>query len=356
MLTFPDKQQLTELIQKENGACASILMRTHQSGRETTQNPIRFKNLISQAIEQARKSESPLLGQLESIAALEHDTDFWQHQNAGLAIYLSEGFEQRMSLSHAPAEFVSLSEHFHVLAIASAACGKTDVRALAISWERSRLFGSDGNTTTEIIDDAFPAAMDELVAERDPEEQLQFTSHSQSGKGGTSTAMFHGQGEGEGKIEADRNQYLSRVGEMIGDRMYNTDQTLIVVATEEVAGHFEAAAESVKVSEVIHVSPDGLDEDELEQRITDAAKKHNQNRDAITAERLSTALANGTGSTDLNKILAAATEGRVDTLLLGTDTSSADRLNDAVRLTLLSSGKVRQLHASDDAQAAIFRY
>lgn len=356
MITFPNKQQLTELIQKEDGPCASILMRTHRSGRETTQNPIRFKNLVNQAIDQARQNQSPLLKQLETLAELEHDSDFWQHQNAGLAIYLSDGFEHRLSLAYAPEEHVAIGKHFYILPIASASCGEAEVRALAISWKRSRLFRSDGHTTSEIVDDEFPVTMDELVPATDPEEQLQFTSHRQSGKGDTSTAMFHGQGEGEDGIESERNQYLSHVGKMVAGRLYNVDQTLLVVATEEVAGHFQAATESVKVAEVLHASPDGLNAEDLLQRITDAAKKHNQNRDSVVTERLGTALARGSASKDLSKIQAAATEGRIDTLLLGTESSNTEHLNDVVRLTLLGGGKVRKLANSNDAPAAIFRY
>ena len=84
--------------------------------------------------------------------------------------------------------------------------------------------------------------MDQLVLERDAEEQLQLISHRARGEGAgrSDVAMYHGHGEGEGKIEADRRQYLRRVGQLVADELYNTGRSLHLVATDEVAGHFSA--------------------------------------------------------------------------------------------------------------------
>ncbi len=96
---------------------------------------------------------------------------------------------------------------------------------------------------SEIFAGLFPVSMDERVAARETEEQLQFSTHSSSGGGrsgpGTgSKAMYHGHGEGEEKIAADRKMHVTRVGRMIADAVYNTDHPLVVLATKEVAGHF----------------------------------------------------------------------------------------------------------------------
>ncbi|MCC9655419.1 baeRF3 domain-containing protein [Rhodopirellula halodulae] len=376
MIAFPNKSQLTELLTNENGDCVSILMGTYQSGRETNQNPIRFKNLIQQAIELANKKGSPILSQLEALAELEHDATFWQHQSAGLAIYVSEGTEKRMMLSHDPGESVTLSDEFNIRPIASVACGETNLMTLALSWERARLFRSDGHTSVEVKDEVFPVTMDELVTERDPEKQLQYSSHESFGAGGSETVMYHGHGEGEDKIEADRHAYLSRVGELVQKRLYNTDLQLVAFATEEVAGHFEAAAEGVEITQCIHVSPDALSDSQLDARITAFAKEHHQSNDEVLADRLGASLAGDLGSSDVEEVVLAALDGRVDTLLLGADTripgrcdatkhsvtldetASTDLVNTAVRLTLNSGGTIRRLQKASAGQpvAAIYRF
>ncbi|KLU04232.1 hypothetical protein RISK_003818 [Rhodopirellula islandica] len=375
MIAFPTKPQLIELLEHEQGECVSILMGTYQSGRDTNQNSIRFKNLVRQASDEARKQNSPLLPKLEELANLSRSSTFWQHQAAGLAIYVSENFEERVLLSHDPGESVSIGPEFNVRPIASVACGETNLMTLALSWERARLFRSNGHTTMEIEDEIFPLTMDELVTARDPEKQLQYSSHESFGGGGSETVMYHGHGNGEDKIKADRRAYLSRVGEHVSKRLYNTDQQLVVIATEEVAGHFDAATESLELAQCIHVSPDGLTDSQLDARITAFAKEHNQHNDDVIVNRLGSAMADDQGSDDLKEVVLAATEGRVDTLLLGQDQpilgrcdatshqvtldeEGNDLLNTAVRHTLKSGGTVRRLqdNSSTHPLAAVFRY
>ncbi|PHQ37048.1 baeRF3 domain-containing protein [Rhodopirellula bahusiensis] len=376
MIAFPTKTQLTELLEHEQGDCVSILMGTYQAGRDTNQNPIRFKNLVQQAIQQAKQADSELVPRMVELAKLEHDSTFWQHQSAGLAIYLSGEYEEHVLLSHDPGESVSFGPEFNVRSIASVACGETNLLTLALSWERARLFRSDGHTTMEIQDEIFPLTMDELVTERDPEKQLQYSSHESFGNGGSETVMYHGHGNGEGKIEADRRNYLSRVGEYVAKRLYNTDQQLVAIATEEVAGHFDAAAESVELTQCIQVSPDGLTDSQLTARISAFAKEHNQHHDDLLSDRLGAAIAGELGSVDLKSVVLRAAEGRVDTLLLGQDqpllgrcdlntgqveldpNADTDLVNKAVRLTLKAGGTVRRLqdNASTQPVAAIYRY
>ncbi|MEO9595338.1 hypothetical protein [Rhodopirellula bahusiensis] len=376
MIAFPTKTQLTELLEHEQGDCVSILMGTYQAGRDTNQNPIRFKNLVQQAIQQAKQADSELVPRLVELAKLEHDSTFWQHQSAGLAIYLSGEYEEHVLLSHDPGESVSFGPEFNVRSIASVACGETNLLTLALSWERARLFRSDGHTTMEIQDEIFPLTMDELVTERDPEKQLQYSSHESFGNGGSETVMYHGHGNGEGKIEADRRNYLSRVGEYVAKRLYNTDQQLVAIATEEVAGHFDAAAESVELTQCIHVSPDGLTDSQLTARITAFAREHNQHNDDVMTERLQSSIASNLGSVDIKDVVRAAATGRVSTLIVEPkqaifgnydattqdvtldDNSRIDLVNKAVRLTLQAGGTVRGLqnNASTNPLAAIYRY
>ncbi len=380
MIVNPTRQDLVELIGNESGTCVSILMRTHESGRETTQNPIRFKNLITKAIDEVAQGDGKLHRQLSELAKLEHDQDFWQHQSAGFAVYVCEGFEQRFTLSHAPDEAIEVGDHFYTLPIAGVSCGGGSVRVLALSWERARLFSCDGHQAQEISDDQFPVSMEDLVTQRDPEEQLQFSTHSTqgagpSGPGSGSTAMFHGHGEGEDKIKADRDMYLTRVGRMVADVIYNTDHPLVVLATEEVSGHFTSTT-NVKVAEVIHGSPDGLKDQDLHERIvkTSHALLEKSGKDVV--EKLGTAIANNAGSKDLKEIILQAADGRIDTLLLGKtepqygtldrsartvevdNGAGTDLVNLAVHETLQAGGTVVNLtdETFDVHVAAIYRY
>jgi len=79
MIENPTRKDLVDLIAKESGTCVSILMQTHEKGRETNQNSIRFKNLITDAIKQVGdrddKADDKVLTRLQELAHLEEDTE-----------------------------------------------------------------------------------------------------------------------------------------------------------------------------------------------------------------------------------------------------------------------------------------
>lgn len=359
-------------------------MPTRASGPETVQNSIRFKNLIRQAMRSVGERCEKLSARLARLAELEHDETFWQHQLSGLALFMTADCEQKFRLAEAPEETVFVADHFYVRPLAVAACGEGAVRTLALSWERAKLFDCDGQRVDEVVNDSFPVTMDDLVTARDPEVQLQFSTQSPqrtgpAGAGGGSTAMYHGQGEGEDKIQADRDSYLSRVGKLVADDLYRNGKKLIVLATDEVAGHFTAMA-GVDVEEVVHASPDGLDPQQLSERIVDGSRRVLQRSSAAMAESLGTAIANQTGSKDIKAIVPEAASGRVATLLLGHADSPAqpqpirgtfdresqnaqldehaetDLVNLAVRETLVAGGSVVSLDGTNEIIAAIYRF
>ncbi len=76
MIENPTRNDLVELIGKESGTCVSIVMRTHESGRETNQNPIRFKNLISEAIKRVGDSDGKLRERLQGLPSLSTTPSF----------------------------------------------------------------------------------------------------------------------------------------------------------------------------------------------------------------------------------------------------------------------------------------
>lgn len=376
-IEYPSKQQLTELLEQEKGPCVSILMPTHESGRETNQNPIRFKNLVKEAMDRVVE-DSALHKQLSELAALENDFEFWQHQAKGLAIYVTETSQQFVKLSHRVDETVYLGDQFYIRPLAGHACGQNSYLVLALSWTEASLHHADAHDVQEVDNDRFPATMSELVLERDPEEQLQYTSHQARGQGAgpSNVAMYHGHGEGEHKIEADRHAYLHRVGELLKDEQ-NDGRPLLLFATEEVAGHFTSISE-LEPAGVVHVSPDGLDDQQLADRAREWVKEHQAGDEMDVNDQLGSAIANKSGSDKIEQIVIDAANGRVETLLLGETPvhwgefdraqqkvltgcepgSGMDLVNFAVHETLKAGGDVRQIHQQPKAWpvAALYRY
>src|SRR5688572_5803300 len=90
-----NRTDLQELIEQTGEWCISLYMPTHPIGSEQQQNPIRLKNLLTQVKKDLSESglrRPDIEGLLRPAEELLLDSDFWQHQSEGLAIFLSNDF------------------------------------------------------------------------------------------------------------------------------------------------------------------------------------------------------------------------------------------------------------------------
>ena len=351
---------LKDLASAQADPCVSILMRTHRKGRETQQGPIRLKNLLGEAAAKL-KAAGHDVSILDRIASKPNEREFWQHQGAGLAIYLTPSDCRMFRLNRQVEERVFVGDSFFVQPLISESNSSGSYFVLSLSWDEANLFRASGESLEMVETSALPAKFDELVLPSDPEESLQNTSHRSVGNtAGTSTAMFHGQGEGEDKIKADRDHYLSIVGSEVAAEIYNTALPLVVVATNEVCGHFEATSK-VKIDAKVDGSPSEWSSDELREHAQKAIAPQLKANHGEFGERFGTAMANFQGSDDLNDVLKAATSGRIDSLMVCRHDELGEQTNQAVIETLRNGGDVYQcspesMPGNDSSVAAIFRF
>jgi hypothetical protein len=340
--------------------CVSILMRTHRSGRDIQQGPIRLKNLLKEASEKLKVAghDDSIL---DSLGSKPNEKEFWQHQGEGLAIYLTPGDCRMFRLNRAVDEKVYVGDSFFVQPLIRQSNSGREYFVLSLSWDEAKLFRGTGESLSVVETTALPAKFDDLVPPSEPEESLQNTSHRSVGNTpGTSTAMFHGQGEGEGKIKADRDHYLSLVGDEVAGASYNTGLPLVVVATSEVIGHFEAATK-VHVDAKVDGSPSEWTADELREHAHKAIAPLLKADHSEFGERFGTAMAKSKASDDLDEVLKAARAGRVDSLIVCQNDDDCEKTNQAVLETLRNGGEVMQcspesMPAGAAAVAAIFRF
>lgn len=351
---------LNSLAEMEADPCVSILMQTHRDGRETQQGPIRLKNLLKEARQKLKDSGNDD-GILDPLASLTSQHEFWQHQGEGLAIFLSPDDCRMFRLNRSVDEKVSVGNTFFVQPLVCEQNATGNYFVLSLSWDEAKLFRSEDESLSLVETPALPAKFDDLVPPSDPEESLQNTSHRSVGNtAGTSTAMFHGQGEGEDKIKADREHYLSLVGDEVAATVYNTGMPLVVVATSEVIGHF-GAANKVAVDAKVEGSPAEWTDDELREHAHKAIRSQLKPDHSEFGQRFGTAMAQSKASDNLAAVLTAAKEGRMDALMVCHDEDHCEQTNRAVVNTLRSGGDVYQCSAdsmpgNDAIVAAIFRY
>lgn len=348
----------TELAKTSSDLCISIFMPTHRAGRETEQDPIRFKNAIRSVREQLERDDRDV-AILDSLEAKLGDDKFWQHQGDGLAIFITPEQTRFIRLSRDVEERVHVGRRFMLTPLLAEHNSHGRYFVLALCWDNARLFQRDGDSLEVVETTNLPGEFHDLILPRDPEEALQNTSHRPMGTtGGTSVAMYHGQGEGEDKIEADRIHYLKIVGQDVSGAIYNKSLPLVIVATPEVRGHFETAT-SLSADVSVDGSPADMDNQAIQQSAHQAVVPHLRSSLESLAERFGKLHAEGLASTDVDEIITAAQQGRVDTLVL-CDTTN-EKLNEALIATLENGGDAKYcevdcMPCEGETSAALFRF
>src|SRR5207249_2419696 len=135
-MTLVSKEDLITLTERQPGWHVSIFLPMHRGGVETLQNPVRCKNLLRQAEEHLlahglrRSQVQEFLAPVQQLVA---DYDFWQHQSAGLALFIAPTVFQFYRLPLAFEELVVVMQRFYIKPLLPLLSGDGQFYVLALS-------------------------------------------------------------------------------------------------------------------------------------------------------------------------------------------------------------------------------
>lgn len=313
-------QDLKTLSSEAQTTCVSIYLPMERLGVETQQNPIRFKNAIREAEAQLvatgmRSQDARDL--LEP--ALSLDTyNFWQHQETGLALFVSPGFFQFYQLSIAVPELVVVTDRFHLKPLLPLLTGDGQFYILALSQNQVRLFRGSRFSVAEIQLEEMPTSIAEALKYDDPEKSLQFhTSTPQTAGGGDRSAMFHGQGAGEDDHKENLLRYFRKVDEGIQALLKDKQAPLVLAGVDYLLPIYQQAnTHSNLITEGITGNPEILTAEELHQQAWAILQPYFEQarQDAIASYQSS--VATGQATDKIQEAVSAAYYHRVDSLIV----------------------------------------
>lgn len=131
----------------------TILIPTHKKMPERMQDPIRVKNLISQATDRLLQEfeKSDVLNIIRAIDELAQSIDYTKVLN-GLAFFVNNNFAKLYNLPFDINEKVVIDTNFSTRDIVKALNKVTNYWVISLSQKPARLFKGTGNTLEEIID------------------------------------------------------------------------------------------------------------------------------------------------------------------------------------------------------------
>lgn len=338
---------------KQDGAWVSISMPTHRTGADTRQDPIRFRNLSSQALGQLAELgvEQTTHERIEQqLTTLGRAHEFWQHQTGGLVVLTSADEQYSFRLPSAVAERAVASIGPALSALVPFVDDDTRFRVLTLSADSVRLLEGTINSLGEVDLGPIPATYDDAFSHVEQQKQLQHSSHP-------SGTQYHGHG-GDASGNAT-TRYLRAVAAGLDQRLRDEPPApLLLAGMASLASEFRQISGQPKIlDETLTGSHDKTPAHEMHEpawAIVQAA--HTLPLDQAN-DRINQAWSNDQALLDLTEIVRAAGAGRIDSLFLADGAAADDeRIEEALRLTLQMGGEAHTLLDPERRVAALLRY
>ncbi|OPY67031.1 MAG: hypothetical protein A4E57_02519 [Syntrophorhabdaceae bacterium PtaU1.Bin034] len=298
------KQTLKRLVGEHAVPCVSIFLQTHRIATEEKLDRTKFGNLLHKSEEQLalmglRSVDSTgFLRPARELLDPANDL-FWQHQDHGLAVFLSPGFFRYFHLSYSPRETAIVSDSFHLKPLLPLFSGNSQFYVLALSVRETRLFhGTPGGMS--MVD---PASMPNILA-----------------KALESTGLPDDLPFPPGSSDRSRNLVLKHFQEIrtgIDELLAGEKVPLVLAGTDYLPALYrEVNKYPHLLSETVVADPAEVSDDELFKTAWSIAERHFQGVRRLALDRYKSLLGTSSTSRDIKEIVPAAFYGRTDVSFL----------------------------------------
>jgi hypothetical protein len=365
--------------------CIAIYMPTYRKGADIQQNPIRFRNLMKKTKEllsTSRLSNHQLKNIMVECQEAIDTPEYWQHQSNGLAVFISPDHFLRLRLPLKFPEVTVVNTHFHFKPILPLLTNNGKFFILTLSLKDIKLYEATRTDIGKRFIPDVPKNPEELFGTFVSEHQL--ASYRQNNKNGSSTKNnSYSQGSvGEEPTKKNSELFIQAVASAIGDVLKNETAPLVLAGTEHLTSTFEKHNKHKHLHPTtITGSPENTTKEKLHKEAWKIVRPifKQEEKDALSLYQQ----LDGTGRTgrELNEVLPAAYQGKVDQLFVARDqqlwgefdlkdmkvnlhdqqvADSVDLYDIAVLYTLKNSGNVYSLKPKEMVKktkvAAVYRY
>lgn len=372
------RENILNLANQEHEVCVSIYLPTHEKGEEVQQDPIRLKNLLSDAKEQLKEhelTEQQIDDLLDEPQQLLNKPLFWQHNDKGLALFISEDNFEYFRIPHSFKERVMVDDHFLITPLVPMITLEGTFCILALSQKKVRLLKCTRATVEEIELDDSPTSMEEFKKYDVYEKNI-----TSAGSGGAAS-MFHGWGDGSVETNAVEN-YLKTVENEVTSILRKRNDPLILAGVDEaIAVYRNVNHYSRLMEQSITGNPDPKSDKQIKDEGWEVIQSYFLKDMYDDIKRFGDLSGSQKQSDNLTKIVEAAYYGKVESLFVPIGEHSwgwfdterdtvhhsseprngeHDLINMAAIKTLTQSGNVYALDKDEmpngSSIAAIFRY
>lgn len=311
-----NRKSVEELLAPRVGHCVSITMPRRHIWADSAQDQVRFKNLLTAAqnsLQERGLAEDAAHDMLAAGWKLQANDAAWRTPGAGLAMFAAEGFVRIWQTPVELPEAAVVDRRFYLVPLIAMLEAGMPWFLLAFSQKKTRLFRGDRFHLEPVDVPELPTDIEHALNLHRPDRTMQVHGGVSLGKGGR-TAVFHGQGGAADYAKDELLSYSREVDRALHATLRNRHEPLLFAGVEYLYPIYRKANTYPHLADE-HVSgnPDELSGAELHARGWPLmAPRFERQRD----EKLQRLAANRwqDGVASLEHVLAAAEQGRVDTL------------------------------------------
>lgn len=266
------EKTIHELINHEAENFVTITLPTHKKGEESKQDPIRFKNLISEAERKLNKrtaNTGDVEKMLKPAKELLDKPMFWSHQKDGLAVFITDDSFNVYKLPYELNEQVYVNDHFLITPLLPMTSMDGSFCVLAASRKNVRLL----RCTRNVVHNITPPEMETSVSdylEVDPQKQLQFHTGAKG-----QSAVYHGHNASEEDKMVVVEAFYREIEKEITKSLNDLNDPLIIVGLVENVNLYEKVNDYNRlVEDKVHYNPDELSDKALRDKGWDVVKDY----------------------------------------------------------------------------------
>lgn len=318
-----DRETMSQLLAQRDAPCLSLYQPTHRSFPERQQDPIRFKHLVRQLEDslkqQGRDAQAKSL--LKPFHDLINDTDFWNSNRDGLAVFGAADYFEVFRLQRSVPELAVANDRMHLKPLLRIAQSADRYQILAITLDSVRLFEGNRDGIDEVtLGEGVPKTVEEALGRELTEKgQTGFPQgFGRASERGDPMQVESGGAGRQAEIDRDRDRFFREVDRAIHEHHSRKSHLpLILAALPEHQFHFRKLTHNERlVPEGIENDPSLLSHEELRQKSWMVMQPRYIKRLEGFINQYGESHGQGLATDQLEQIGQATLEGRVATLLV----------------------------------------
>ena len=322
-----NREELTRLVDLQDGTCISVYMPTHRFRSDWSQNTTRLKNLLRDARNQLRDQEvretdiDQLLGDARRLL---DRPGFWRELSEGLAVFITTEASEFYRLPLSFEEIAIVEDQFHLKPLFPLIAANDRYYLLALSQNDVRLYQGTDQAISEVEAAEIPADIVSAIQryEEPPEQGVQMHTQGAS-QNGDADQRHRGHGSSEDQSREPKDQlkrFFREIDESVSGYIGGEDVPLVLAGVSEYLPLYQGVNSYPNLVEddIVAGNPEHLDMKELHNEAWDIVESVLQDRQREEMDRFRETYHQngGLASSNFHEILPACAYGRVETLFV----------------------------------------